>query len=44
MKVHISTTINEEEKQELVNYCEKHDITISQLIRKALKEYLEQNR
>lgn len=44
MKVHISTTISEEEKQELINYCEQHDITVSQLIRKALKEYLEQHR
>ena len=37
----IASRVSEEEKQELEQYCKEHDIKISQLIRKAIKEYME---
>lgn len=40
MKVKIAALVEQEEKEELEKYCEQHDIKISQLIRKAVKEYL----
>ena len=36
----IATRVSEEEKQELEKYCQEHDIKISQLIRWAIKEYI----
>lgn len=39
----IAARVTEEEKQELENYCKEHDIKLSQLIRWAIKEYLEQH-
>lgn len=39
----IATRVTEEEKQELEKYCREHDIKISQLIRKAIKDYLKNN-
>lgn len=37
----IAARISEEEKKILDAYCNAHDIKISQLIRWAIKEYLE---
>lgn len=41
MALQIATRISEEEKKELLKYCEERDIKISQLIRWAIKEYIE---
>lgn len=40
----IAARISEEEKQELEKYCREHDIKLSQLIRWAIKEYIEKNK
>ena len=36
----IAFQVNEEFKQQLMEYCEKEDVTISELIRRLLKEEL----
>jgi hypothetical protein len=36
----VAARITEEEKLKLVKYCEDNDLTMSQVIRKAIKEYL----
>lgn len=40
----IAARISEEEKRELEQYCKEHDIKLSQLIRWAIKEYIERNK
>ena len=42
--IQIASRIDEEEKQAIVKYCDENDITVSQLIRKAIKEYLENHK
>ena len=37
----IAARITEQEKDMLIEYCDNNDITVAQLIRKAIKEYLE---
>lgn len=37
----ISVRVTKEEKEALIKYAEKHDLTMSQVIRKALKEFLQ---
>lgn len=39
----ISVRLTEEEKKELEQFAQEHDLTMSQVVRKALKAYLEQN-
>lgn len=41
MAVQIATRVTEEEKRELEQYCKSHDIKISQLIRWAIKDYMD---
>lgn len=41
MALQIATRISEKEKKELEQYCEERDIKISQLIRWAIKEYID---
>lgn len=36
----LTIRLSEEEKQKLIEYAEKLDLSMSQLVRKALKEYL----
>ena len=36
----VSVRLTLEEKEELIQYCGKNDLTMSQVIRKAIKEYL----
>ena len=36
----IATRVSEEEKFEIEEYCKKHDIKVSQLIRWAVKTYI----
>lgn len=36
----LTIRLSEEEKQKLIEYAEKLDLNMSQLVRKALKEYL----
>lgn len=36
----LTIRLNEEEKQKLIKYAEELDLNMSQLVRKALKEYL----
>lgn len=36
----VVTQVNEDFKQQLMEYCEKEDVTISELIRRLLKEEL----
>ena len=36
----ITIRLSEEEKQRIAEYAEKLDLTMSQLVRKAIKEYL----
>lgn len=38
--IQIAAKVTEEEKAQIIEYCEQHDIKISQLIRKAVKEYI----
>ena len=42
--IQIAARVSEEEKAELEKYCQEHDIKISQLIRWALRDYLDKNR
>ena len=37
----VSVRLTQEEKDSLIAYCEENDLTMSQVIRKAIKEYLE---
>lgn len=37
----ISVKITAEEKEALKSYCEENDLTMSQVIRRAIKKYLE---
>ena len=37
----ISARFTEEERNNLVDYCEKNDMPVAQVIRKAVREYLE---
>ncbi len=39
----IATRVSDEEKRELEQYCKERDIKISQLIRWAIKDYLDKN-
>lgn len=39
----IATRVSEQEKQEIEAYCKQHDIKISQLIRWAIKAYIEKD-
>lgn len=36
----LTIRLSEEEKQKLIEYAEELDLNMSQLVRKALKEYL----
>ena len=36
----LSIRISEEEKQKLQKFCEEYDLTMSQVIRRAVKEYI----
>lgn len=36
----LTIRLSEEEKQKLLEYAEEFDLSMSQLVRKALKEYL----
>lgn len=36
----LTIRLSEEEKQKLIEYSEELDLSMSQLVRKALKEYL----
>ena len=36
----ISVKISDEEREMYTNYCKKHDIKISQLVRWAIKAYI----
>jgi predicted transcriptional regulator len=36
----LTIRLSEEEKQRLIEYAEELDLSMSQLVRKALKEYL----
>lgn len=38
----LSVRLSEEEKKRLEQYAKKEDLTMSQVIRKALREFLEQ--
>ena len=40
----VSVRLTGTEKQELIDYCEKNDLNMSQVIRKAVKEYLENHK
>lgn len=40
----VSARMTFEEKEALVKYCEKHDETISRVIRKLIKQFLESQR
>lgn len=37
----IAARVTEEEKNNLIEYCEKNELNMAQVIRKAIKEYLE---
>ena len=37
----VAARITEEEKNRLVAYCDKNELNMSQVIRKAIKEYLD---
>ncbi len=40
----IATRVSDDEKRELEQYCKDRDIKISQLIRWAIKDYLDKNK
>lgn len=42
--VNISFKITEEEKAELQAYCLENDITLSWLVRRAVKEYMQNHK
>lgn len=37
----IATRITEEEKQKIEKFAKEHDLTLSQILRKAIKEFME---
>lgn len=39
----IQFKVDEDFKQQVMNYCDEHDIVMSQLIRQLLKEEMAQN-
>lgn len=40
----VKTSLTQEDYDKLVQYCEENDETMSQAIRKALKEFIENNK
>ena len=40
MKIQISTTVTPDEKDEIDSFCRAHDIKVAQLIRWALRDYM----
>lgn len=40
----ISARFTEEERNKILEYCEANDMPVAQLIRKAVREYLEQQK
>ena len=40
----IAARVTEEEKYNLIEYCEKNELNMAQVIRKAVKEYLENHK
>lgn len=40
----IAARVTEEEKDNLIEYCEKNELNMAQVIRKAVKEYLENHK
>ena len=40
----IAARVTEEEKDILIEYCEKNELNMAQVIRKAVKEYLENHK
>lgn len=41
--VNVSVRMTEEEKKALIEFSEKHDLKMSQVMRKAMKEYIDNN-
>ena len=39
----VSIRINETEKEALQNYAREHDLSVSQVIRRAIKDFLRMN-
>lgn len=39
----VAARITEEEKEALAQYCEDNDLSMSQVIRKAIREFIQQN-
>lgn len=39
----ISIRLSLEEREELEKYCQAHDMTVSAMIRAAIKEYIQSN-
>ena len=37
----VSVRLTSEEKEKLVEYCKENDLSISQVIRRAIREFLE---
>lgn len=40
----VKTSLTQEDYDKLVQYCEENDESVSQVIRKALKEFIENNK
>lgn len=40
----VAARVTEEEKDALIKYCEDNDMPMAQVIRKAIKEYLEKHK
>lgn len=40
----ISARFTEEERNKLIGYCEANDMPVAQVIRKAVREYLENHK
>ena len=40
----ISARFTEEERNKLIGYCEANDVPVAQVIRKAVREYLENHK
>ena len=40
----VAARVTEEEKDELLKFCEENDFPMSQVIRKAIKEFLERQK
>ncbi len=43
-KFQIAARVTEQEKKEIEKFCEERDIKVSQLIRWAIKEYIERSK